>query len=622
MPIIGTAGHVDHGKSSLVRALTGTDPDRWIEEQLRGMTLDLGFALLRFGDGIEAGIVDVPGHERLVHNMLAGATGMDVLLLVVAANEGVREQTREHLAIMQFLNVRRTIVAITKIDLLEPQNRAVAYAAIGEALAGTIAAGAPAIGISVTSGEGLETLRRALHDVLRDLPPPTVQAPPFLPVDRAFALTGRGTIVTGTLVQGAIATGETLVLQPSGTPVRVRGAQVFGQAVARVESGMRVALNLADVGRDEIARGMVIAAPSVAVAHTFAVTFRAVPDEVATLKRRTPVRIAAGTAEVFGTLVFAELPSGAAPVTATLHLRAPIAWLPGQPFVARRMSPKDVLGGGTLTVPAGESAAAGDASQPSEFRAILAALDASGLAPLTAAEVAARANLREDRTVALLSEAVAEGTVRRLARPEAYLAASVVEALTARVAAFLHEREALLPWAMGATSLALARALSIDEALLSRMLAPVVDDGVLRYRAGYYASPAFTPQLTVEQRAFFENALPLRDDAPLVPANYSAFFAAVRGARIDGLAQAMETLLASRTLIKVGDHVYRGKQLAEIRARLERTLRAEQRITAARLRDVVGTSRKYIVPLLEFFDATGVTVRVGDERVLVDAQRR
>src|SRR5579864_3628411 len=198
MHIIGTAGHVDHGKSTLVSALTGTNPDRWLEEQMRGMTLDLGFAHLRFEDGLEAGIVDVLGHERFLHNMLAGAAGMELLLLVVAANEGPRPQTLEHLAILQYLNVRRSIVVLTKIDLLDPADVAVAEALTREGLEGTLAAGAPLFGVSTVTGAGLTELRAAIHAELRALAPRDHDAPAYLPIDRVFALAGHGTVVTGT----------------------------------------------------------------------------------------------------------------------------------------------------------------------------------------------------------------------------------------------------------------------------------------------------------------------------------------------------------------------------------------------------------------------------------------
>src|SRR5579872_3166946 len=254
MHIVGTAGHVDHGKSALVRALTGVDPDRWREEQLRGMTLDLGFARLRFDDGTEAGIVDVPGHERFLHNMLAGAAGMEILLLVIAANEGPRQQTLEHLAILNYLNVKRTLIVITKRDLVDPDDLGFAEELAREAVRGSIAQDAPAYAVSTITGEGLDALRAAIHDALATLPPRNPDAPPFLPIDRVFALSGHGTIVTGTLMQGTLAVGETLRLQPSGRDVRIRSLHVFGEKKEEVRGGSRVAANLPQIDTQEIER--------------------------------------------------------------------------------------------------------------------------------------------------------------------------------------------------------------------------------------------------------------------------------------------------------------------------------------------------------------------------------
>ena len=271
--ILGTAGHVDHGKSALIAALTGTNPDRRIEEQLRGMTLDLGFAHLRFEDGIEASIVDVPGHERFLHNMLAGAAGMELLLLVVDANEGVMPQTLEHLADSA---VSQRAARDRRCD----EDRSVARRAreprtggFARALRGAIAAGAPLVAVSATTGENLDELRRDLHDELAALPPPNRNAPVYLPIDRAFVLPGLGTIVTGTLMQGSIAAGETLVLEPSGTAVHVRSIGVFESTQPQVEAGSRVALNLPGLDRRQVARGQAIVGREFAALHTFAVRF-------------------------------------------------------------------------------------------------------------------------------------------------------------------------------------------------------------------------------------------------------------------------------------------------------------------------------------------------------------
>jgi selenocysteine-specific elongation factor len=626
MHVVGTAGHVDHGKSSLVRALTGTDPDRWLEEQLRGMTLDLGFAHLRYDDGVEAGIVDVPGHERFLHNMLAGAAGMELLLLVVAANEGVRPQTVEHLAILDFLRVRRAIVVLTKRDLVDASALAAAETAVREATRGSFAEDAPAVAVSAVTGEGLDALRAAIHDALTALPPRPADAPAFLPVDRVFALPGRGTILTGTLMQGTLRTGDALRLEPPGRAVRVRSLQVFGAPREAVAGGARVAVNVPGVDVAELHRGAVLADDTFRPTASLRVRFRALAAATdagqtarALLRRRTPVRAYLGAAEILGTLVFQHAPpSDGVPAEAALHLRRETIAFPGQAFVVRALSPKRLLGGGT--VDAGAAAADTDASADEhhapDVDAIARALAETELTPRTAAELGARANVREERAAEILADLAAHGAARRLQKPVAYVDGPAADALSARVHETLARREGESPWTLGTTSLALARELGVDEHLLVRVLASDAEDGRIAARAGYYATLEHRPHLTAEQRAFFERAVPVDPAQPLVPASLEAVVGELRRTKIAGLAQAFDTLVATGALVKVGADVYRGTQIAEIRKRLESSIRRDGPITMARFRDAVGTTRKYAVPLMEWFDATGVTVRDGDVRAL------
>jgi selenocysteine-specific elongation factor len=611
--VVGTAGHVDHGKSALVRALTGTEPDRWEEERRRGMTLDLGFAHLRFPDGVEAGIVDVPGHERFVHNMLAGATGMDVLLLVVAANEGPRPQTFEHLAILSLLAVPATIVVLTKSDLTDESECDLARASVRAAVAGTVAEHAPIIAVSAQTGAGLDALRAAIHAALVALPPRAQHAPAYLPVDRAFTLAGHGTIVTGTLMQGALAVDDVLMIRPREHEARVRGLHVFGEPQTRVEAGARVAVNLGGVSLADVQRGSALVAPQIGAQASFAVHFTPLPDVLELIRRRTPVRVHIGAGEGFGTLVLRERSVDAAPVEAMLHLREPIATVPNQRFIVRRMSPKTVLGGGTIGAP---SVADVEPSVAPEQTALLAVLAGNGIDAAEPAALAGAANITVARAEELLADAAAGERAWVLARPLAFIDAAAAEALLERVLAALARREAEAPWLLGATSLGLARELGVGESLLARVLAAAAERQRLETRGGYYATIGFAPQLTAEQTAFFAEHAPVDVAQPLVPAPFDPLVSELRRSKIAGLPGALDTLIGSGTLVRVGEHVYSGEQLGEIRTRLVRTLRAESRITAARLRDVVGTSRKYIVPLLEYFDATGLTIRDGDERVL------
>ena len=613
MHVIGTAGHVDHGKSSLVNALTGTNPDRWLEERLRGMTLDLGFARLRF-EGVDAGIVDVPGHERFLHNMLAGAAGMELLLLVVAATEGVMPQTLEHLQILRFLNVREVIVVVTKIDLLPPEQIAAECARISDALAGTIASGAPFVPVSTVTGEGLDDLRSLIRTALQRLPQRDLQAPAYLPIDRVFALPGHGTIVTGTLMQGRIEAGDVLALQPSGKSVRVRSLQTFGERRESVQAGMRVAVNIPGAGAGEIARGQMLVAPQFVPADAFAVDFTPLREALPILRRRNAVRAYIGSAEILGTLVLPCVPQDEAPLRAQLFLRSPTVAYPGTAFVVRRLSPKNVLGGGTIEQLAPQAAPDADSSAPNS-ETVAAVLAAAGHA-LTAAEIARAANLRIDVVEETLVATVERGDALRLLRPEAYVSGAFARDVLASVLARLEQLQGAEPWSMGATSLALSRALAIDEALLVRVLDAFAAEGRIARRAGYFATVDHAPKLSAEQLAFFDERVPVDSAAPLRPAVLADVVAAVKASRVGGIGKAFDSLLATGALIKVNADLYRGTQIAQIHARVEQFLRRNGKMTMAEFRDVIGTSRKYAVPLLEWFDARGITVRAGDYRML------
>jgi selenocysteine-specific elongation factor len=614
MRIVGTAGHVDHGKSALVAALTGTDPDRWAEEQLRGMTLDLGFAHLVLEGAPEAGIVDVPGHERFLHNMLAGAAGMDVLLLVISATEGVMPQTVEHLDVLGYLNVRKTIVVMTKADLVDAQRLRNVIRDTAEALRGTIAEDAPFVAVSSVTGLGLGDLRVRIAQALNELPERDARAPVYLPVDRAFTLDGVGTVVTGTLMQGTIQTGDTLTLQPSGLRARARSIHVFGKSSGSVEGGTRVAINLPGIARNAVARGAVVAGEEFAPRSSFAVRFVPLAAALPLLRRRTPVRAYLGAAEILGTLVFERAPDSVNEVAAELHLREPTVAFPGVRFVVRRPSPKSLLGGGVVEGSVESLAIAPGVDRLEE--SALALLRECGLDPIEVTDAAARINARSDDTREALDALVRRSEAVAVARPDAYVNAAAARDVLARALEQLETAHATEPWSLGVTSIALARDLAIEENLLVRVLGAFVEDGRLANRGGYYATLDHQARLSEEQQALFDDAMPLDGTQPLLPVPADSFLAMLRASHVAGTQKAYDTLLARGALVKVGDSIYRGSQIAQIRARVESHLRGRESMTAAEFRDLLGTSRKYAVPLLEWFDARGITVRSGDLRTL------
>ncbi len=615
MHIIGTAGHVDHGKSALVAALTGTNPDRWIEEQLRGMTLDLGFAHLAIEPDLEAGIIDVPGHERFLHNMLAGAAGMDVLLLVVDVNEGVRTQTVEHLEILKYLNVRRTIVVLTKIDTVSQQEFETARGNVVARLTGTVAENAAIVGVSSVTGAGLAELRALIAEELRALPPRDAGAPLYLPIDRVFTLAGLGTIVTGTLMQGRLSVGEVVTFQPSAREARVRSLHVFGTSRQSVEAGSRVALNVPALDRHAVKRGEAVVGSEFVARDRVAVRFTPLPGALTLLRRRTSVHAYLGSAEVLATLVLDEVPAQLQEVRGELLLRTRVVAFAGLRFVVRRPSPRTLLGGGYVEGIESETLPDRGGASPVEA-SVLAVLSQRGLAAVEIGEIAAAANAREDIVRPVVDELADRAEILCVARPQAYVDATSAGALLSRVLELLESFHRSTPWAMGLTSIALARVLNLGEPLLVRILATFVEQGRLAVRSGFYAALDFSPSLTEEQQSFFEQLVPVDERQPFIPIPFDDAVRTAKSADLPGANIAFETLLARGVFVKVGDSLYRGSQIAKIRGRLEEFFRRHDRMTAAEFRDLLGTSRKYAVPLLEWLDVRGITLRSGDQRTL------
>lgn len=621
MHIIGTAGHVDHGKSSLVIALTGHNPDRFIEERERGMTLDLGFAPLRFDDGVEAGIIDVPGHERFLHNMLAGAAGMELLLLVVDASEGPRRQTFDHLHILDFLNVRRAIIVLTKRDIVDDEGLDIAAELARDAVKGTSVHDAPVLAVSNVTGAGIAELKAAIHDELVSLPPRDPDAPPYLPIDRVFALTGIGTILTGTLMQGTIRTGDTLVLQPSGLDARVRSVQTFGRSVSSASGGARVAINVPGIDAHAVGRGEALVAPrEFTPSSDLRVDFTPLPAALGLLKRRTPVRAHIGSAEIPGTLVFeTRPPSDAVATPARLLLQRPTVFYPGSRLIVRRMSPKDLLGGAIARaagVAAGAAPGLLDAAVDSPAERILAILHVADLNALEVPAVASAANVVAQTAQTALEHLCAEGRIVQLHKPAAFVTRAAFDTAFERLARALVARHHDKPWSLGIAAREAAMALEIDEQRAVRLLAAWLDDGRLAQTGRLWHLPDVAPELTAAQRAFLSGTLREDPAAPLLPSSYDDVQRRAGASGILGMQDAVETLLLTGGLVRIGDDLYRRAQIERARGLLVTLLQGGANATMAQLRDVFGTSRKHALPLMEHFDAAGLTVRDGDLRRL------
>ncbi|MEA2682552.1 MAG: selenocysteine-specific elongation factor [Chloroflexota bacterium] len=619
MPIVGTAGHVDHGKSTLIHVLTGIDPDRLEEEKRRGMTIDLGFAHLDLPSGERVGIVDVPGHARFLHNMLAGVHGMDAVLLVVAADEGVMPQTREHLDILQLLGVRQVVVALTKVDLVEPALIGLAEEEVRAEL-GRRDIRAVVVPVSAPSRIGLDQLVIALTAIVGEAHP-LDRGRPRLPVDRSFTMPGFGTVVTGSLVDGVIRVGQELELVPNpggrGRAVRVRGLQQHGRKVEEARPGSRVAVNLQGVDHDQVRRGQVLAPPG-----TLGVTTRLdarirVLAGSPPLRHNARVRVHAGTAETAARVVLLEgdelAPGNSGWVQ--LRLAGALALRDGDRMVLRRLSPAQTLGGGEVVdraaPPHRRSSAArviAGLARRSQHRGRVQEDLARERSGTSTALAARRLDLDETEVAEVLAQLVSAGDAVRLGGVflDAERWAAIVGRARQELEAY-HRRNPLRP---GMPVEELRRPLGLDAKLTSDVTTALVEQGVVASPGrGLVGLAGWEPRLTAAQRTATEGILATLAATPLAPPRLSEL-----GPGAGALCQHLEE---QGEVVRIAPDLFLlPAAIDSAREALVRHLDSGTALTVADARDVLGSSRKVVVPLLEYFDAEHLTVRDGDLRRL------
>lgn len=617
--VVGTAGHVDHGKSALVRALTGIDPDRLEEEKRRGMTIDLGFAHMDLPSGVRVGFVDVPGHERLVRNMLAGAAGFDAVMLVVAADEGVMPQTREHLAILRFLRIPRGVVVLTKCDLIDDAWLELVQEDVLGFVRGTFLEGAPIVAVSSRTGEGLPELVRLLDQVVAGGSPRPADGPVRMPVDRSFHMSGFGTVVTGTLWSGRIRVEDELEILPSARVVRVRGMQSYGEPTQEVRAGQRVALNLLGVSKEEVRRGDVVASPGLLeVATSLDVWVEILPD-TPPLRHGERVRVYLGTAEVTGRVALLEdvaIQPGSGGF-AQIRLEEPLVAVRTDPFVIRRLSPPLTWGGGEVlevNPPRHRRADPGVRARLQVLKtaapaAVLRlALQQAGVQGATLADLVRRTGIRESVLREELACAEGEGWAFRVR--DRWVDAQAVSGAEDQVVNALRAYHGARPWRRGMPlgewwTLMRQLAGPVADLVRERLRERVVEEG------GFVQLPGHQPRLTGEEAAARERLRwwlertglegPSRDEVEATLGRHAEV--------------AIQSLVDDGELMELRGLLYSGKAVERAQRAVRDALRTHGALTVAMVRDLLGTSRKYVLPLLEYFDTVGLTRRQGDVRV-------
>jgi selenocysteine-specific elongation factor len=627
--VIGTAGHIDHGKSALVTALTGIDPDRLEEEKRRGMTIDLGFAHLDLPDGRRVGVVDVPGHERLIKNMLAGAAGLDLVLLVIAADEGVMPQTREHLDILRYLRVRRGLVVLNKIDLAtDAEWVALVEEDVRALCAGTFLEGAPILRVSARTRAGLPELVAAIARTLGEAPARDAAAPARLPVDRSFTMGGFGTVVTGTLWSGRLRAGDVLELLPQRRPIRVRQLQSHGAAVDEVLAGQRVAVNLAGVAKDEVTRGDVLAPPgTIEPARIIDARVRLLPHAPA-LPYRTRVRFYLAADEVIGRVRLLDRtrlePGESAAVQ--IVLERPTVAVRGDPFVLRRYSPMTTIGGGeVIAAPArlrrrGAAAAAELAAleaSPLDER-LLGAIRTAGAAGTSVEALAPLLGEGRDRVAAEAARLEADG--RAVAIRGRLFAAATADAVRGDIRRALAAYHAETPWRAGMARDELkGRAFPAgDDRLYGHVFEALAASGDIEAARAQVRLRGFAPARGEVEAAAARVIEDAYRGGRYAPPDRDETLGRVTDRRAGE--RMLQVLLDEGVLVEIGAGiVFHRDVLADVEARVREHLAAHGEITVAVLRDLLGNSRKYTLTLLEYFDVRHVTRRVGDKRVLMGA---
>jgi selenocysteine-specific elongation factor len=624
--IVGTAGHIDHGKTSLVLALTGIDCDRWAEEKSRGITIDLGFAHLA-EDDLQIGFIDVPGHERFLHNALAGLGGIRVMLLVVAADEGVKPQTREHLAVCSLLGIPAGLVALTKVDLVSPDLLELAQLEVEELLAGTPFAGAQVLPVSSTTGQGIPELKAALLELAaRHATGSGADRPARLPLDRAFHLKGLGVVVTGTLAGGEVRPGDTLEILPRGPRARVRSVQVHGQPRATAEAGERTSLQLTGVALEELGRGMQLGAPEAFAATTSLLgRFTLLPDAPGPIRGFISVRVHLYASEVLGRMR-PLAPGGLAPGETgpvEIRLQAPVSAVRGDRYIVRRPSPAATLGGGEVLDPLwrrhrGTILGQALTALQGDLRAALTFWAAeAGERGVDAAGLARRLGVRPQEVEAELRKLASAQKLIAVTGEGRWIAPAAVQRVTERARRVLKEY-----FQKDRLAEAMPKAEAVRRILRGRAadLAPVYfvwleAQKVLTVQGDQVTLPGRSAQLTGEESKLSTAVVESYDKGGLTPPSPGEV-ARTLNAKPQILDGVIRHLVTRGQLVRLPDGlILAASAVATLKSDLLAT--SWDRFSVADFKDRFGLSRKWAIPLLEHLDSTGATRRLGDERMVV-----
>lgn len=628
--IIGTAGHVDHGKTLLIRALTGIDTDRLVEEKKRGITIELGFAHLDFDDGTQAGIVDVPGHEKFIKNMLAGAGGIDLAMLIVAADEGFMPQTIEHLGILSLLGIKDGLVVITKTDMAEPEWVEMIREDVAAQVEGTFLEGKPVFAVSAYTGDGIPELRNALKELVQKASAKNLRTPFRLPIDRVFSVDGFGTVVTGTLIEGALTEGEMAEIMPTGLQARVRNLQVHGKDVTTAYAGQRVAVNLAGVKKTDLSRGNTIARPgSVRTSLMLDVRLQNLKNSQRTILHGSQVHLYHGSTVRLAKVVLLDrdaLQPGES-CYAQLRFTEEIAAKTGDRFVVRFFSPLETIGGGVilddhprkhkqndpkaLEVLAIKESGSGDAK-------LIQTIAEHGHSLPSLEKLAGQLNMEKEDLAGELNALESSGKVLE-PLPGRYLAAAVFDKLWDSCKVLLEQYHKQNPLHAGMKTPELRQKLlkNTEQTVADAILSSLCKEGKLKTVADRYALADFTVRLTKKQNAIREKIMQIYKQAGLEVPNLEEIYPKFALNEQTDCKQVVEALVSGGGLVMLTPQLCIHNQVyADICQKTKAYMEEHGELTLAEFRDMLGTSRKYALAVLEYYDKTKILKKDGDIRRL------
>jgi selenocysteine-specific elongation factor len=634
--ILGTAGHVDHGKTSLIRALTGIETDRLKEEKQRGITIELGFAYLDLPCGHRLGIVDVPGHEKFIRNMVAGAAGMDMVAFIIAADEGIMPQTREHFDICQLLGVKDGLIILTKKDMVEEDWLEMVEEEVRDFFVGSFLEEAPLLAVSSTTGEGIDEVRKILDDKVRAINFQEEFGPFRLAVDRVFSMKGFGTVITGTSLSGRITVGEDLMFYPGRLLAKIRGIQVHGKECDVVEAGHRTAINLQGIEKEEINRGDLAATPNSMVPSTLLdADLHYLATNSKELKNRTQVRVHVGTREIVGRVVLMEddvvQPGQHADIQ--IILQDPAAVWPGDRFVLRSYSPISTIGGGGIlnnAPPKRKRAVERDRLRNSEIFSVykdggieermLLFLEESGLQGITAEQLSTRLGLFGKKLKKQLQQPISTGKILVVeSDSQRLVAAPIVDKLGTSILTLLEQYHKDNPLKSGLAREELRSQLKprVDHKLFLYTLNNLTKRNLLVQEGADVRLAGHEVTLQMDEQEMQEKIGTLYKKAALRPPNLKDVLATFDEFSEKQIRQIIDLLLQKGTLVKINESLFfHAGELEQLAQQVTEFITREGEIDAPRFKELTGLTRKFSIPLLEYFDKIKLTIRVGDKRIL------